>query len=292
MSLAAELALLAAGVAAGLASTVASLASVVSYPALLAAGLSPVSANVTNTVALVFTAAGAAAGSRPELAGRGRLVGQLGLVTAAGGAAGAALLLLSPPHAFQAAAPVLIAAASVLLLLPRRGPAAGPAPAAGGAPGADPAPAPAALPGPASGADPAPAAGPVPARGAEIPGGPRRAWLLRAAAFAVAVYVGYFGAAGGIMMLAVLSAMLAGPLAQLNAVKNVVSGLANAAAAVGFAIFGPVRWAAAVPLAAGFLVGGRIGPVLVRRLPQRALRLAIAVAGLVLAAVLAVRTYR
>ena len=79
-----------------MASTVASLASVVSYPVLLAIGLPPVSANVTNTVALVFTAAGAAAGSRQELSGQGRRVRRLGLVTAAGGTAGAALLLLSP----------------------------------------------------------------------------------------------------------------------------------------------------------------------------------------------------
>ncbi len=56
-------ALTGAGVLAGVASTVASLASVVSYPVLLAIGLPPISANVTNTVALVFTAAGAAAGS-------------------------------------------------------------------------------------------------------------------------------------------------------------------------------------------------------------------------------------
>ena len=68
------LALLGAGTLAGVASTVASLASVVSYPVLLALGLPPVSANVTNTVALVFTGAGAAAGSRRELAGQGRLV--------------------------------------------------------------------------------------------------------------------------------------------------------------------------------------------------------------------------
>jgi uncharacterized membrane protein YfcA len=108
----------------------------------------------------------------------------------------------------------------------------------------------------------------------------------------VAVYVGYFGAAGGILMLAVLTAMLELPLARINAVKNVVSGLANAAAAVGFAVFGPVEWAAAAPLAAGFLLGGWIGPALVRRLPAGALRVFIGICGLVLAVVLGVRAYR
>ena len=79
-----------AGTLAGVTSTVASLASVVSYPVLLALGLPPVSANVTNTVALMFTGAGAVAGSRQELAGQGRLVWRLGALTALGGAAGAA----------------------------------------------------------------------------------------------------------------------------------------------------------------------------------------------------------
>ena len=93
-------ALLGVGVLAGIVSTVVSLASIVSYPALLALGLSPVSANVTNTVALMFTGAGAAAGSRPELAGQGGRVLRLGLLTAAGGGAGAAILLLTPARGF------------------------------------------------------------------------------------------------------------------------------------------------------------------------------------------------
>jgi uncharacterized membrane protein YfcA len=244
------LALIAAGVAAGVASTVASLASVVSYPVLLAFGLPPVSANVTNTVALVFTGAGAAAGSRQELAGQRGRVARLGLVTAAGGAAGAALLLLSPAQAFQAVAPVLIGAASLLLMVQ-------------------------------------PMISGLTAR----PDG-ERSLALRAALFAVAVYVGYFGAAGGILALTVLTAMLDMPLARINAVKNVVSALANATASVAFAVFGPVDWAAAAPLAAGFLLGGWLGPALVRRLPAKPLRIVIGAGGLTLAVILGVRTYR
>jgi uncharacterized protein len=60
---------------------------------------------------------------------------------------------------------------------------------------------------------------------------------------------------------------------------------------VGFAVFGPVDWAAAAPLAAGFLLGGWIGPALVRRLPAGALRVFIGACGLVLAVVLGVRTF-
>ncbi len=243
--------LLVTGVAAGIVSTVASLASVVSYPVLLALGLPPLSANVTNTVSLLFTGAGAAMGSRPELAGQGGRIRRLGLVTALGGAAGAALLLLTPARTFEAAAPVLIGAASVLLLLQA---AAGPETGTGHA-------------------------------------DRERNPFLIAALFCVAVYVGYFGAAGGILLLVVLTTMLTEPLARTNAIKNVVSGLANTVAAVAFALFGPVRWAAVLPLAAGFLIGGRIGPVLVRYLPARVLRVGIGLAGIALAVKLGLSAY-
>jgi uncharacterized membrane protein YfcA len=259
--------LLGVGVVAGIVSTVASLASVVSYPALLALGLPPVSANVTNTVALMFTGAGAAAGSRPELAGQAHRVRTLGLLTAVGGGAGAALLLLTPPRGFEYAAPLLIAFGSLLLLRPRTGGRTlpdGPADSGGTVATVS-----------SSGAD------------ADRNGG----LLSRAAVFGVAVYIGYFGAAGGIIMLAALVRMYVQPLAKTNALKNVISGLANAVAGIGFAIFGPVRWSAAVPLAAGFLIGGWIGPALVRRLPASGLRIGIGICGLAVAIRLGISTY-
>jgi uncharacterized membrane protein YfcA len=249
--------LLGVGALAGIVSTVASLASVVSYPALLALGLSPVSANVTNTVALMFTAVGAAAGSRPELAGQAHRVRALGLVTAAGGGAGAAILLLTPRRGFEYAAPPLIALGSALLLLGRH-------------------------------AQPDQVGQ---ARRVAADSDSHSGWLSRAAVFGVAVYIGYFGAAGGIIMLAALVRMYIQPLAKNNALKNVISGLANAVAGIGFAIFGPVRWSAAIPLAAGFLIGGWIGPSLVRRLPANGLRIFVGGCGLAVAIRLAVSAY-
>lgn len=108
----------------------------------------------------------------------------------------------------------------------------------------------------------------------------------------MAVYVGNFGAAGGILLLAVLSAMLDQPMANINAIKNVVNGLANATAAIIFAAFGPVRWAAAAPLAVGFLVGGWLGPALVRRVPGPLLRTVIGLFGIALAVRLGISAYR
>lgn len=242
--------LVGAGVLAGLVSVVAGLASLVSYPVLLALGLPPLSANMTNTVALVFTGAGAAAGSRPELAGQGGRVCRIGLLTALGGAAGAALLLLMPPGAFEFVAPVLIGGSAVALLLqPMLRQPAGPE------------------------------------RG-------ERSRPLRAAVFGVAVYIGYFGAAGGIMMIAVLAAIFEQSLARTNALKNVVSVAANGVAAVAFAVFGPVRWAFVLPLAAGFLIGGWTGPAIVRRLRGPVLRTIIGAAGLVIAVKLGIAAYR
>ena len=248
--------LVATGTLAGLVSTVASVASVVSYPVLLAIGLPPLAANVTNTVALLFTGAGAAAGSRPELTGQRARLLRLGPACVAGGAAGAAVLLLTPASWFGYAAPVLIAAGSVILLIPR--------PAA---------------------RTPDPAAEAL-AAGAAVPG-----WGLCAAVAVVACYIGYFGAAGGILMLALLAATQAGPLPRANAAKNVLNGLANAAAAVAFAWFGPVDWAVVPPLAAGFLAGGAVGPAVVRRMPALVLRVGVAAAGLVIAIKLGAAAY-
>jgi uncharacterized membrane protein YfcA len=93
-------------------------------------------------------------------------------------------------------------------------------------------------------------------------------------------------------MLAALSAMLNESLARINAVKNVVSGLANTVAAIAFAAFGPVRWTFVVPLAAGFLIGGYTGPAIARRIPGPVLRIIIGVAGLALAVKLGIAAYR
>jgi uncharacterized protein len=242
------LGLLGVGILAGVVSTVVSLASVVSYPALLAFGLPPLSANVTNTVALLFTGMGAAAGSRPELVGQGRLVRRLGLVTALGGATGAVLLLVTPSRMFEVIAPWLIGVASLFLLRPPRS--------------------------------------------GQVGLGGEKGVALRVALFFVAVYIGYFGAAGGILMFAVLATALDQSAARVNAVKNMVSAFANGVAALGFALFGPVQWSAAGPLAAGFLLGGWLGPAVARRLPGHTLRFVAAACGLVVAVKLGVDAYR
>ncbi|MGE2835530.1 sulfite exporter TauE/SafE family protein [Mycobacterium sp. SMC-4] len=245
--------LVAAGVLGGLTGSIAGLASVATYPALLLVGLPPVSANVTNTTALVFNGIGSIAGSRPELAGQRAQLRRLVPVAVAGGVAGAALLLSTPAEGFEKLVPVLLGGASMAILVPVR---------------------------------PRPAA--------QVSARRRRTTVLATAVaiFAVCIYGGYFGAAAGVLLLAVLLRVHDGTLAEANAGKNVVLGIANAVAAVIFAIVAPVRWDAVLVLGLGCLAGSRLGPVIVRHAPAGPMRVAIGVAGLALAVRLGWDAYR
>jgi uncharacterized membrane protein YfcA len=242
--------LLLAGLGAGLVGSIAGLASLISYPVLLAIGLPPVTANVTNTLALVFSSGGSALGSRPELSGQGLRLLRLGVVAVLGGVIGGLLLLITPPGAFQRLVPWLIAFASIAILVQRR-------------------------PQKAEWVD----------RGGESIG-------LTAGVFFVAIYGGYFGAAAGVLMLALLLASTRDTLPRSNAVKNVVLGVANGMAAIMFIFFSVIHWFLVVPLALGCFAGGRLGPLAVRHAPVRLLRIAIAVAGMGLAIHLEINAYR
>lgn len=116
--------------------------------------------------------------------------------------------------------------------------------------------------------------------------------LLEAVAvLAICVYGGFFGAAAGVLLLALFLSTGTDSLAHANATKNVVLGVANAVAAVAFIVLAPVDWLAVVPLGIGCLLGSRLGPMVVRRAPATPLRLLIAVAGLALAVKLGFDTY-
>jgi uncharacterized membrane protein YfcA len=119
----------------------------------------------------------------------------------------------------------------------------------------------------------------------------RHQLALGAGVFLVAIYSGYFGAGGGVLLLALLLFASAEPLPRSNALKNLLLGGANAVAALAFVLFGPVRWKAVIPLAIGLFIGGRLGPVVVRRAPIGPLRAAIACAGLGLAVHLGLDAY-
>jgi uncharacterized membrane protein YfcA len=243
-----------AGIGAGLTGSIAGLASLVSYPALLATGLPPVTANVTNTVSLVLASVGSVSASRPELRGMRRRLLPLALAAVLGGALGAVLLLITPAGAFERIVPFLIAGASVAILVQR--------------PPRE-----------------------LATEGARHHPGHDDPWWLAPGTFVIGIYGGYFGAAAGVLLLAMFLLGTGEDLPRGNAMKNVILGVANAVAAVGYVVLTSVAWSAALPLAIGCLVGGRIGPRVVRRSPQAALRRVIAVAGLALAIHLGIQAY-
>src|ERR1700712_3254194 len=109
-----------AGIGAGIVGSTAGLASLISYPALLAIGLPPVTANVTNTVALIGSSIGSVSSSRQELRGQRVDISRWIAIAAVRGGGGAALLLLGPPGTFEALVPYLVAGSSALLLLSPR----------------------------------------------------------------------------------------------------------------------------------------------------------------------------
>jgi uncharacterized membrane protein YfcA len=248
--------LLLAGLGAGVIGSTAGLASLISYPALLALGLPAVTANVTNTVGLIGSSIGSVSGSRRELRGQGPDIRRWLPAALAGGATGAALLLLGPPGTFQRLVPYLVGGASLLLLM-------------------------------------SPKLRTLRNRRASAPTDPqqnapaRRRPGIQIGLFLTCLYGGYFGAAAGVMILALLLSTTDKALLTANATKNLLLGVANATAAVGFVFFADVRWAAVVPLAVGCLAGGAIGPAIIRHLPAALVRTVVGVAGLALSVKLA-----
>jgi uncharacterized membrane protein YfcA len=238
-----ELLLLAgAGLAAGTASAMAGGATLLTFPVLLALGLSPLSANVTNTTGLVPTSVGAALASREELAGRRARLALLAVPTALGALAGAGALLIAPAGVFEAVVPFLIAGSSALLVLQPW----------------------------------------IVRRAGErlVARRERGAWF---GALAACVYAGYFGAAAAVLFMALVGLFSTESIHELNAMKNVLIGVANSVAAVTFTFAAPVHWSAVAALALGSLAGGMAGSRIVRRIPARPLRIGIAAVGLAVA---------
>ncbi len=295
------------GLATGVVNTVAGGGSLLSFPALLALGYSPLVANVTNTVGVAPSSMGAALGYRRELKGQaGRWV-LLAAICIAGSLLGAWLLLVLPSSIFEATVPALIGTASLLVLLQpwlarslglggaggraraRARAAANVEPAAGVRHAAP--------------ADPAAGAGDLEAAGAGEPeaagagepeaagaGGPVwRRWPLLLSVLVISIYGGYFGAAIGVLLIGVLGLFLSDSLQRTNALKNSLTMVVNGVAAVAFAFLGPVVWSAALVLGASTVLGGMLGALVARRLSDRALRLAVVLIGLGAAVYSAIR---
>ncbi len=227
--------------AAGTINTVVGSGTLITFPVLLAFGYAPVTANVSNTIGLVPGSISGAIGYRRELVGQRERVIRLGAMSMLGGTTGAVLLLVLPASTFKDVVPVFIAAALLLTLLQPR------------------------------------LRRQLSAHGEHAQS---RGILIGLAVYAAGVYGGYFGAAQGILLLAILGVSLPQSLHRSNALKNVLAGLVNGVASVYFVVAAHVAWAPAAIIAASSIVGAQVGARYGRRLPPDVLRGLIVLVGI------------
>ena len=233
---------LVAGFGAGTMNAVIGSGTLITFPVLLAIGLPPVTANVSNNLGLVPGAASSLYGYRRELRTERSRTLKLAPLTVAGSLCGATLLLVLPPGAFKAIVPVLIAIALVLIVF-----------------------------------QPRLSAYLTARREVHRPhGGP----LLRLGIFGTGIYGGYFGGGQGIVLFALLANSLPGRLLELNVVRAALTGIANATAAVVFVFAADLDWLAVLLIAIGSTAGGLLGAGIGRRIPDPVLRAVIVVVGL------------
>jgi uncharacterized membrane protein YfcA len=235
--------------AAGTINTIVGSGTLITFPTLLFFGYPPVVANVSNTVGLVAGGITGVHGYRSELRGGGRTLRQLMPASLVGGVTGAVLLLVLPPEAFATIVPVLIALGLLLVVFgPRLQQRAVAKHEAG---------------------DPASVRwhGPALVVGVLVAG----------------IYGGYFGAAQGVILMGLMSALSGETIQRLNGYKNVLATIVNAVAALTFmaVAWHRIDWMVALLIGIGAFAGGYLGSTVGRRLPPLALRVVIIAVGLI-----------
>jgi uncharacterized membrane protein YfcA len=234
------------GAAAGLINTVVGSGTLITFPTLLALGMPPVLANVSNCIGLAPGSFAGALAGREELVGQRARILRYGTASLIGAVAGALLLLRLPSAAFDAIVPALIGLGLALVVI---GPALSRRVAASRE-----------------------------RRGHEADG-PGPAWLWPVVVVTGA-YGGYFGAAQGVLVIAVMGVALTETLARINALKNVLTGIANGVAGLVFMLISEVDWVVVALLALGSVLGSQVGARVGRRLPPKVYRVVIVVVGL------------
>ncbi len=237
---------LVAGMGAGLINSLVGSGTLITFPTLLAFGLPPVTANVSNTMGLVPGSISATVGYRRELQGQRARILRLASASLVGGAVGAVLLLALPEKAFSAIVPALILLGLTLVVFQR------------------------------------PIQGWVARRHDHLGGLPELgAWWVWPAVLLTGVYGGYFGAAQGVLLMAVLGIGVPETLQRLNGLKNLLATIVNSLAGLVFLVVAEVDWVVAGLIAVGSVIGAQLGSGVGRRLPDPALRAVIVVVGVV-----------
>jgi uncharacterized membrane protein YfcA len=235
--------ILGAGMAAGTINAMVGSGSLITFPVLLLFGYPPLIANVSNAVGLVPGSISGAIGYRSELTGQRSRMVPLGIASLVGGLTGSTLLLLMPASAFERIVPILILTACVMVILQ-------------------------------------PWLSQVVARRQDLSDGVARIGpAVVVLVFLIAIYGGYFGAAQGVMLMALLTTFVLDDLQRLNGLKNFLTVVINSVAATLFILVAPINWSVALLLALGSILGGQLGASVGRRLSPAALRLLIVAIG-------------
>lgn len=238
-----------AAVAGGAVNALAGGGTLITFPMLIAAGIPPVAANVTNTLALSPGYLGATFAQRDNLRGQKRRLWLLLPVSVLGGLAGGFLLLHTNKQAFGSLVPFLILLSASLLAFqePLRAWLAGRTGYAGQV--------------------------------------KERETLTILAVIPAVIYGGYFGAGVSVIVLAVLGIVLNDSLTRLNALKQAISFSCNIAAATYFLFSGEVVWMVALVMAVGAVIGGAIGGRLAGRIRPSTLRRVVVAIGVAVAVI-------
>lgn len=234
-----ELALLVVvGFLSGAVNAVAGGGSLLVFPALLATGMPPLVANVTNSVAQGPGFVGAAVSQRNDLTGNPRRLWTTSIAACAGSAVGCGLLMVLPGEVFDAVVPALVGLSAVLMAFQntiRKW------------------------------------------LGSPAEGAPDRAVLLTAGIFFASIYGGYFGGARSVILIAILVLAATDSMRRLNALKSWLGMIGSAATLVVYALIAPVDWIAVAMLVPTTVLGGFAGGKLAQRLPSTLLRYLVVV---------------
>jgi uncharacterized membrane protein YfcA len=235
---------LVAGVWAGTINAVVGSGTLVTFPVLVALGYPPVTATTSNAVGLAPGTISGAVGYRHELTGEARRLARYSVPSFLGAIGGTVLLLSLPPDAFEKVVPVLVGLAVVLVI-----------------------------------AQPTVSEWVARRRERTPADTPHGGLPLMVFIFLIGVYGGYFTAAQGVMLMAILGMLLTDSLQRLNGIKNVLAAVVNLVAGTIYAFVAPVSWPVIGLLALGSTLGGQLGAKIGRRLPPTALRAVIVIVG-------------
>lgn len=219
-----------AGILAGIVSAVASMASLISYPALLIAGCSPIAANITNTAALIFTGPGVLLASAKKMRGHWLEFGKYCLFLLSGAVIGGLLLIDFPGKVFEKVVPFLVLLSSIGLMFSNSKKAK---------------------------------------KNKHRRKTKKGIIIAYVGLFFGGIYSGYFGAAAGVLHLICINYLSDDEFFTINAMKDIVGALANLVALLVFIFGASVNWKMAILMAIGLFIGGYLGQYSIRYLSLR-----------------------